>query len=278
MLMFVLTEKHAQKLQLTNMNQRKKMLFFLIDNVIYISSILFVVIFFCLQSKFVVFFELYCSGFFFFCNHIFASDKMDASSKGGSASCNVIKSAEDEDYLSNLCSDPDNDKVQRHVDHVNVESCQTPSKIPKQTDNFESSLEEHVFNQNMLSTSSPKPSPRAYLGEKTSSISSFKDKEPNNEDEHSMNNAQETLENQSKEAEEIVKKLCKNGKIMQFHEGDDYIKVIVYEDSQESNDLEDTLSVEELENTAEGNDGKDTEPRQTKNLLQCLTENSATNR
>lgn len=42
----------------------------------------------------------------------------------------------------------------------------------------------------------------------------------------------------STEAEEIVRKLCKNGKVMEFQEGEDCIKVIVYEDSQEDSDEE----------------------------------------
>lgn len=42
----------------------------------------------------------------------------------------------------------------------------------------------------------------------------------------------------STEAEEIVRKLCKNGKVMEFQEGEDCIKVIVYEDSQEDSDKE----------------------------------------
>ena len=42
----------------------------------------------------------------------------------------------------------------------------------------------------------------------------------------------------SNEAEDIVRKLCKNGKVMEFQEGEDFIKVIVYEDSEEDSDKE----------------------------------------
>lgn len=43
------------------------------------------------------------------------------------------------------------------------------------------------------------------------------------------------------EAEDIVRKLCRNGKVMEFQEGEDYIKVIVYEDSEEESDKENNL-------------------------------------
>lgn len=78
------------------------------------------------------------------------------------------------------------------------------------------------------------------------------------------------VDGHSNEAEEIVQKLCKNGKIMQFQEGEDYIKVIVYEDSQD-NDAEETLSAEEIENSlsdSKKGEGGQIRPR---NLLEHLT-------
>lgn len=51
--------------------------------------------------------------------------------------------------------------------------------------------------------------------------------------------------NEQRAAEDIVRKLCKNGKLMEFQEGEDFIKVIVYEDSQEEDN--DTLSADEGE-------------------------------
>ncbi|WAR02957.1 MCM8-like protein [Mya arenaria] len=45
-------------------------------------------------------------------------------------------------------------------------------------------------------------------------------------------------EDDKRVAENIVRKLCKNGKLMEFQEGEDFIKVIVYEDSQEDENTE----------------------------------------
>ena len=79
----------------------------------------------------------------------------------------------------------------------------------------------------------------------------------------------------AREADEIVQKLCKNGKIMQFQEGEDFIKVIVYEDSnEENNDNEDTASGEESDKEIECQTEVDqgTERMRPRNLLECLTE------
>lgn len=50
--------------------------------------------------------------------------------------------------------------------------------------------------------------------------------------------ASNTCQADSSEAEDIVRKLCKNGKLMEFQEGEDFIKVIVYEDSADESDKE----------------------------------------
>ncbi|XP_052226173.1 uncharacterized protein LOC127841388 isoform X2 [Dreissena polymorpha] len=56
---------------------------------------------------------------------------------------------------------------------------------------------------------------------------------------NSCQNFEEELDDiDKKAAEDIVRKLCKNGKLMEFQEGDDFIKVIVYEDSQEEENTE----------------------------------------
>ena len=46
-------------------------------------------------------------------------------------------------------------------------------------------------------------------------------------------------------AEEIVQKLCKNGKVLTLTEGEKYFKVIVYEDSDETKEDNDTLEQQE---------------------------------
>ena len=53
-------------------------------------------------------------------------------------------------------------------------------------------------------------------------------------------------------AEEIVQKLCKNGKVLTMTEGENYFKVIVYEDSNETRDDNDTLD-QQKEGFAENN-------------------------
>lgn len=76
-------------------------------------------------------------------------------------------------------------------------------------------------------------------------------------------------ENEQKAAEDIVRKLCRNGKLMEFQEGEDFIKVIVYEDSQEE-DNDDQSEYEDEEIASFGRKRK--QPGKSRNLLECLTE------
>ena len=63
-------------------------------------------------------------------------------------------------------------------------------------------------------------------------------------------------------AEEIVQKLCKNGKVLTLTEGEKYFKVIVYEDSEENQ--------EETDNHANNSAEQKDEPQQ--NLLQKIVD------
>lgn len=82
-------------------------------------------------------------------------------------------------------------------------------------------------------------------------------------------------ENEQKAAEDIVRKLCRNGKLMEFQEGEDFIKVIVYEDSQE--DDNDTQSADESNQMTHSKQRTLGGRGQSRNLLDCLTENGKEN-
>lgn len=82
-------------------------------------------------------------------------------------------------------------------------------------------------------------------------------------------------ENEQKAAEDIVRKLCRNGKLMEFQEGEDFIKVIVYEDSQE--DDNDTQSADESDQMTHGKQRTLGGRGQSRNLLDCLTEHGKEN-
>jgi len=75
--------------------------------------------------------------------------------------------------------------------------------------------------------------------------------------------------NEQQAAEDIVRKLCKNGKLMEFQEGEDFIKVIVYEDSQEED--VDSQSVDEEESMVSVSQHR-AQTGPSRNLLDCLTE------
>ena len=110
-------------------------------------------------------------------------------------------------------------------------------------------------------TESPSPAKQQKLGDEDIDLSITKNITANSPDDVSgcdidnkenTDNLSDDCDNEAA-AEEIVQKLCKNGKVLTLTEGEKYFKVIVYEDSEENQEESDATRSADDNNKSQQN-------------------------